>query len=50
MEKQKGWIGNGLSDAIAGFLIFLVIISAIVGWGVIEGLIWIFSHISLSWI
>lgn len=42
--------GKGIADAVATLFIVACIISAIVGWGVIEGLIWIFSHISISWI
>lgn len=49
-NKQKGFIGKGLEDAMAGLLIFAVIISAVVGWGVIEGLLWILSHISIGWV
>ena len=41
--------GKGISDAIAGMLIVGCIISAFVGWAVIEGLIWIASHITIGW-
>lgn len=50
MSKQKGFIGKGLEDAMVGMLIFTVIVSAIVGWGLIEGVIWIASHISIGWV
>lgn len=42
--------GKGLADAMVSLFIVTIIISAIVGWGVIEGLIWIFSHISISFV
>lgn len=38
---NRGW---------AGFLICMMLANAVVGWGVIEGLLWIFSHISIGWI
>ena len=42
--------GKGIDDAIASLFIVTIVISAIVGWGLIEGLIWIFSHISISFV
>ena len=42
--------GKGIADAVGAFIIAACIISAIVGWGVIEGLIWLFSHISISFV
>jgi hypothetical protein len=42
--------GKGIADAMASLFIVTIIISAIVGWGLIEGLIWIFSHISISFV
>jgi hypothetical protein len=31
-------------------LIFLAAISAVVGWALIESVIWLFSHIDVTWI
>lgn len=42
--------GKGIADAMASLFIVTIIISAVVGWGLIEGLIWIFSHISISFV
>ena len=42
--------GKGIADAMASLFIVTIVISAIVGWGLIEGLIWIFSHISISFV
>ncbi len=47
MKKQKGFIS---SKGFGGFIITLMVISAIVGWGFIEGIIWIASHISIGWV
>ena len=38
----------GELPSFTGAFILLALVSAVVGWGVIEGLIWIFSHISIS--
>ncbi len=32
------------------FMVVLVIVSGVVGWCVIEGLIWFFSHIDIAWV
>lgn len=42
--------GKGIADAMASLFIVTIIISAIVGWGVIEGVIWLFSHITIGWV
>ena len=42
--------GKGISDAIAFMFIVVAIVSAIVGWGVIEGIIWLSSHITIGWV
>lgn len=47
-NKQKGYMSLG--KGWTGFLICLMLVSAVVGWGVIEGLLWILSHISVGWI
>ncbi|MGE4335317.1 MAG: hypothetical protein AB7E55_04990 [Pigmentiphaga sp.] len=49
INRQKGWIGEGLSQAVAGAMLMIVIVSAVAGWVLIEGVIWIFSHISIGW-
>jgi hypothetical protein len=45
-SKQKGFmdIGRGWT----GYIITLILISAVVGWGVIEGILWVFSHITIG--
>ncbi len=40
--------GKGIADAIGFAFILCAIISAVVGWGVIEGVIWLFKHISIT--
>ena len=40
---------TNFGSAIIAGLIFVAIISAIIGWAVIEATIWLFSHISFSW-
>lgn len=47
INKQKGYYGIG--NAMTTFIIVSMIISAVVGWGVIEGIIWIFSHLTIGW-
>ena len=41
-------LGKGMESAVTAFIIAACLISAVVGWGIIEGLIWVFSHISIS--
>jgi len=38
--------GKAIEGAIVGYLI----ITAILGWAVIEIIIWLFSHIEFNWI
>lgn len=45
-RKQKGYMGTG--SGWTGFIICMMLISAVVGWGVIEGLLWILSHITIG--
>jgi hypothetical protein len=45
-NKQRGYMGIG--RGWVGFLITLMLISAVIGWGVIEGIIWVFSHITIG--
>lgn len=40
--------GEGMASAMTGLIIVVCLISAVLGWGIIEGLIWVFSHISIS--
>ena len=42
--------GKGIEDAMVSLFIIAVIVSAIVGCGLIEGVIWLFSHITIGWI
>lgn len=37
-----------MNDMFAGMIVRLVIVSAVVGWATIEGLIWIVRNISIS--
>lgn len=41
--------GNGLGNAIMGAFIIGCAASAVLGWAVIELIIWIASHITISW-
>jgi len=42
--------GKGIEDAMVFLFIIAAIVSAVVGWGLIEGVIWLFSHITVGWI
>lgn len=39
-----------MNDNFAEMFWMLILIEAVIVWGVIEGLIWIFSHIGFHWI
>lgn len=41
---------KGLESAMITVFIIACLISAVVGWGIIEALIWVFSHISISFV
>lgn len=41
-------IGEGIAKAMTFAFILVAIVSAVVGWGVIEGAIWLFKHISIT--
>jgi len=47
-NKQKGYLGKGLEKAMTAFIIMLIVASAILGWISIEGIIWLFKHISVG--
>lgn len=47
-NKQKGYLGNGLEKAMTAFLIIVIVISGILGWVSIEGIIWLFKHVSIG--
>lgn len=49
MKWQRGYIGKGLADAMTALIIGVAIVSAVGGWALIEGAIWVFSHISWTW-
>lgn len=34
---------------LGGIFIFIALVSAVVGWAVIEGLLWVFSNITITW-
>ena len=38
-----------MSGAFKSLIVFVVIISAVVGWALIELLIWLFSKITIVW-
>lgn len=40
--------GEGIAKAMTFAFILCAIISAVVGWGVIEGIIWLFKHVSIT--
>lgn len=42
--------GKGITDAMTFLFIVTIIVSAVVGWGVIEGILWVLSHISIGWV
>lgn len=46
-KKQRGFYNMG--DGLGTFFLICGILCAIAGWAVIEGIIWVFSHISISW-
>jgi len=41
---------EGIGEGIKAAVIVLMIIAGLVGWALIEAIIWVFSHISISWI
>ena len=41
---------KGISDAMTGMLLVAMGISAVAGWVLIEGAIWLFSHITIGWV
>lgn len=49
-NKQRGFIGNSLERALAFSFILVAVASAVVGWGLIEGVIWIFKHLTIGWV
>lgn len=40
--------GEDIAKAMKFAFILCAIISAVVGWGVIEGIIWLFKHTSIT--
>lgn len=48
-KQQAGYFGKGIADAMVFMFVVVAIVSAIGGWALIEGAIWLFSHISLEW-
>lgn len=43
-------IGDGIAKAMTFAFILCAIISAVVGWGVIEGIIWLFKHMAITFV
>ena len=41
---------DSVTRAVKIFFWFCLGLAAIVGWAIIEGLIWAFSHVALTWI
>lgn len=41
---------RGIADGLVAFYVVSLVIAAILGWCFIEGLVWLFSHISISWV
>lgn len=41
---------KGLESTMITVFITACLISAVFGWGIIEALIWVFSHISVSFV
>ncbi|WP_413724666.1 hypothetical protein [Sodalis sp. RH16] len=40
---------SGLDGSFTAVFVVFFIISAVVGWAMIEGLIWFFHHLSFVW-
>lgn len=40
--------GKGITSARTTLFVVATVVSAAVGWGVIEGFLWIISHISIG--
>ena len=40
--------GEGIAKAMTFVFIVVTIVSAVVGWGVIEGVIWLFKHVAIT--
>lgn len=49
ITKQRGYLGHGIAKAMASLFITTALVSAVGGWALIEGIIWLFSHITLGW-
>lgn len=47
-NKQRGY-GQGIAKAMTAFIAAVAIVSAIGGWALIEGVIWLFSHVTIGW-
>lgn len=47
MKNQRGYYGFG--DGMGSAFLLVMIICAVLGWAGIELLIWLFSHIDISW-
>ena len=47
MKKQAGYLNLG--DSLYAFMVVLAIVSAVVGWAIIDFLLWIFSNLSIVW-
>ncbi len=39
---------RGMNDAITTMIVVTVILSAVIGWGVIEFIIWLFSFVHIA--
>lgn len=48
-NKQRGYFGNGMAKAMTFMFVVTAIVSAVGGWALIEGAIWVFSHLSWEW-
>jgi len=48
-KKQRGY-GHGIAKAMTAFITAVAIVSAVGGWALIEGIIWLFSHITIGWV
>lgn len=48
-RNQHGYIGKGLADAMAFAFVIVAIVSALGGWALIEGIIWICKHLTIGW-
>lgn len=48
MKKQGGYLNLDIGGMLVGLVIITALIAAPLGWLAIEGLIWLWNHVSVS--